>query len=561
MKTRRHILGCLAGLPFVSLAGCTELRRVPEIDSAVGAIDMHAHIFNGLDIPRVGFLQQVILRDPHSDSDPNMLTEGFLKLLTYVLLSNTPTATEELRNLGGDGLSVGALRSDPVANDQRNVAEAIAKFNADQTSEASGLTRSNDRAVIDLLYRETGLQPAAAGFTSRRAEAETLAAEIYAQKAPGATQLSGRAREYKLNKSPILQTIRWAGLLTRAREAIYDELVTLYGGPRGISIFSPSIVDFQQWFKTDERVTRIRDQIKVMSALARRRQDAILLNFVPFCPLRAALLVQDHPGTDPLADIKWAITQKGFAGVKLYPPLGFRPLGNEKTRFTFAKRTPQGRGAALDKQLRKLYAWCQANDVPIKAHANNSIEAGVCTGLNASPNNWKPVLKEYPDLRLNLAHFGGFDETGNAPDPLGLSNRCTEPSGRDWEELLTDMLGAHKGLYFDLGYWIETSDGGPGRSDVLRKMQALLTREPLVAQRMMYGSDWSMIGREVSHPIYRVAVLAALRELQLPDAQRGNVEGGNARRYLGIDRKGKQFHRLNAFFKDHPVWQAETERM
>ena len=564
MKTRRQMLGCVAGLPFASLVGCTELRRVPEIDSAVGAIDMHAHIFNGLDIPRVGFLEQVILRDPHSDSDPNQLTGGFLKLLAYILLTNTPTAKEELRGLRDQRPSADALRRDPVLMDEQNVAEAIARFTADQSRQPSnptGLSRANDRAVIDLLYRETGAKRATTGFALPQSEAKTLAANIYEQSASDTALSRSRTRDYKLNKSTILQTIRWAGLLTRSREAIYDELVGLYGGPNGISVYSPSIVDFQLWFQTEEKVTPIRDQISVMSALARRRQDAILLNFAPFCPLRAALLVQDNPGADPLADIKWAITQKGFVGVKLYPPLGFRPLGNKNARFNFVKRVPKGVGKALDKQLLKLYAWCEANDVPIKAHANNSIEAGICTGLNASPTNWIPVLDKFPNLRLNLAHFGGFDETSNTPEPLGLSNRCVEPTGRDWEDLLTDMLGTYRGLYFDLGYWIETSNGGSDRRKVLRKMRALIEREPLVVQRMMFASDWSMIGRETSHRIYRVTVLAALKELNLSSAQRGEIEGGNAHRYLGIDQKGKQYRRLDAFFKNHPVWRAEFQKV
>ena len=60
--------------------------------------------------------------------------------------------------------------------------------------------------------------------------------------------------------------------------------------------------------------------------------------------------------------------------------------------------------------MMKLFEWCAANNVPIMAHTNNSNGAGPGYGTRANPKYWQPVLQKFPTLRVNFAHFGGFDE-------------------------------------------------------------------------------------------------------------------------------------------------------
>ena len=206
--------------------------------------------------------------------------------------------------------------------------------------------------------------------------------------------------------------------------------------------------------------------------------------------LRAALEREDLPARDPLRHVKQAILNRGFLGVKLYPPMGFRPFDNNIDHFSWAPRSPRGGGAALDRELADLYSWCVANDVPIKAHANNSNAAAPGAGVFADPAGWRAVLDQprFRNLRLNLAHFGGFDESAPAE---------ALTSTGDWEESLAEMVGLYSGLYFDIGYWTEAADtDAPQRTRVLARVRELLERDPKMLERMMYGSDWSMIGRE-----------------------------------------------------------------
>lgn len=526
MLSRRGFLATTALLP---LGLCNGLPPVPGKVPA-GTIDIHAHIFNGRDVPAAGFVEQVVLRDPDEPVEPG--GNALIRLLALILFSGTPSAGDELRALTRrEAVATTAPpTADLAAQDEANVAAALAQFEAARTRRAATAEASEDSALMRRLYEEAGLAAPdlriAATDAARQTEARRLAREIYRR--------DERTDEY-LNPSNLFQTLRWAGLLTRRRSDILAELLRLYGGEEKIRVFSPSIVDFQFWLPPEPLLSPLEDQIAVMAEIARRTTDAVILNFVPFCPRRAVRTTGRHP----LDIVKRAVNEQGFAGVKLYPPIGFRPHGNEDL-------LPEG--ADYDRELHRLYQWCLDNDVPIKAHANNSIPAQPCSGLFASPANWQPVLEEFRGLRLNLAHFGGFEETA-------MSQRVCRPGPPDWEDLIADMLAEHENLYFDTGHWTEIADPkSPERERVRELTEALLARQPLAKKRMMYGSDWSMIGRLPRHNHYLAEILSEFGMLLEGDGDAvADVMGGNARRFLGLDGDTERRRRLAGFFgPGHP---------
>lgn len=548
MTSRRRFIQQGFGLTGLSLVpGCGTLRAFFQPEVSRTAIDIHAHIFNGRDVPVVGFLQQVILRDPHAPVEGAPATEAFLKLLTSILLNDTPSAASETETVRTRGFAP-APEAEILQRDERNVSEGLAQFGRDLGQPVSGLrtTRTEEEQVLDRIAAEVGLTEVRSALRTPESQGRALAAEIF-RASPTGLQ-TGERREYR-HHTPFIQTIRWAGLLTRPRVDILAELGRLYGGPSLIRIFSPSLVDFGAWFLTDEDVTPTDDLIDLFSAIAKGYPDALIINFAPFCPLRAALEAEDDPATDTLRHVKRAVLTAGFAGVKLYPPMGFVPAGNADIDISWAPRKPEAGGAALDAELFKLYDWCAANDVPIKAHANNSIAAGPNSGSFADPAGWRAVLDRpgAQDLRLNLAHFGGFDESA----PAGAF-----ATGIDWEETLAEMLDGYPNLYFDLSYWTDVADPeSPSRDRVMGRVAALLERTPQMMDRMMYGSDWSMIGRVPSHPAYLAGVRNALDELVPDEKSRQKIMGGNAARYLGLASGGAQEARMAEFFADHPVYQ------
>lgn len=539
MQTRRTFFRSIGVAAAAALVACRRFGFFKPVLSD-SAIDVHAHIFNGRDLPIVGFLTTTVLRDPHSPVDPDMTSDPFLHLLKNIMLSGTPSAREELRRIRTQPVSAIAARStkELAQQDEANVARGVAAFYAD-ASNGVGLADEATLRLNDRLFDEVGIGLDGAELVDPDEIPSRIASRIYERTTRG-------DQEYYTRTTPFVQTMRWAGLLTRSRSDILTELVRLYGGEERIRVFSPSLVDFVSWYPRREKISPLSDQINVMSAIAKQRQDAVLLNFAPFCPLRAALEREDVPSRDPLFRVQDAVMNKGFAGVKLYPPVGFKPLKNEGISFQSVARPPAEGAAAIDRELHALYRWCNDNGVPIKAHANNSIGRGDCTALYASPENWRAVLETYSDLRINLAHFGGFDETD--PD----NEECKPDDPRDWESLTAELVRDFENIYFDVGFWTDVVREARGREARLEATRNLLREVPRIADRIMYGSDWSMIGRVVGHETYLAEIQLAAVEIGFDDKELAKFESENAQRFMGLIPGDPQFERLSAFFgPDH----------
>lgn len=531
MLDRRTFLQFAATLPAISQAGCGIWFDAANPHLAEPVIDVHAHFFNGRDVPVAGFLEQVVLRDPHVPVGSENLRSALIRLLAEILLQSTPSAADELAELRSPGPQVArAGRAD--AGDQQAVADAIAGFSTDFLIASAGpdgsgaIARGQDQ-LRDTLTDETGVDLFAVATETELSPAEMMAAAIYEKD----------ARDRYLRRGPVVQAIRWAGLLTRPRQEIMREYRSLYAGPGRVTIVAPYLVDFELWFPHGAAVSPVKDQMDVMAEIAQRSADPLILNFVGFCPIRATFLA--HEGRDPLELVRLAVEQRGFAGVKLYPPVGFLPTGNSSNIPYGAQRGRRASAAEINDALDRLYAWCSRNEVPIAAHAANSNGAGECTSWNASPRNWAPVLQEHPDLRLSLAHFGGFREEIN-------KENCPRPGEPNWENLLAALAQRHDGVYADLGYWTEAYRDSPAGYDrVQNDLNALLLSAPVLDQRLMFGTDWSMLGRDPKHPEYLGAVVGASNAAGVSETA---LFSRNAAAFLGLRQGMKQYDRLSGFF-------------
>ena len=188
---------------------------------------------------------------------------------------------------------------------------------------------------------------------------------------------------------------------------------------------TPALVNFTAWFgplgqASGDRTVPMRRQVEVMARIAQRRNGPRVHGFVGFDPLRQALFRRHGgpPEDEPLAVVKKAVEDHGFIGVKLYPPMGFRATGNAALGDAFPKHVVAADGLGpdagrkLDAELDRLYAFCAENNVPIMAHTSDSYGSAKDYGKRANPAAWIKVLEKYPALRINLAHFGGFNRGG-----------------------------------------------------------------------------------------------------------------------------------------------------
>ncbi len=179
-----------------------------------------------------------------------------------------------------------------------------------------------------------------------------------------------------------------------------------------------------------------------------------------------------------------------FFGVKIYPSLGYLPS---------------------HPHLMEIYSICEEKKIPVTAHCSGAIVhtgkkkirdiPGVHQNSDGSwsdepvtisfrrrsdyanffnqPANWNPVLSAFPDLKLNLAHFGG-DEAWQ---------KYTSGYAENWVNRIIDMVYRYKNLYTDFSYTFYKKE----YSEALKK---LLIKNEELSSRVLYGSDYYMVVSE-----------------------------------------------------------------
>jgi predicted TIM-barrel fold metal-dependent hydrolase len=339
-------------------------------------------------------------------------------------------------------------------------------------------------------------------------------------------------------------------LVGHARARIAASLALTYPS---VSLFTPLLVDYDAW-SDDHAQSPLAAQVPVQELISQLsirgrigRGDARFHPFIAFDPLRAGAL----------AIVRDAVERAGFVGVKLYPPVGFLPLGN-------AGFSPDAaRGQALDQALRGLYATCEAEEIPITAHASPANEFALGYGQLAAPERWAPVLREFPNLRLNFGHFG--HETGVGSGAQGVNDDVTDgvEARHAWMRQAAELIEEHAHVYADLSSSPLIYDAAYA-SRFGAHLQALCARFRRLPSRLMYGSDW-WLNRFEPGAATAVAVFQRRLEDWLGPGGRDAVMGRNALRFLGLldqdDRLalGNRNHqRLRAFYgaAPPPAWLA-----
>lgn len=174
-----------------------------------------------------------------------------------------------------------------------------------------------------------------------------------------------------------------------------------------------------------------------------------------------------------------------FAGIKLYTPNGYSPA---------------------DERLLPLYAYCEKHRVPVTVHCSaggfaafaSSVEVrgliyeagkvvsrqgeyhfrhnGLFEGRRVTeraevlnhPQIWDRVLESFPQLKLNLAHFGSQD-----------SGRQTE-----WTDCIWKMMHRYPNLYTDFSCITDKTELDYMYGHYFKKAS------PEVKTRFLYGSDY-----------------------------------------------------------------------
>lgn len=579
---------------------------MPQLPAIV--VDVHSHVFNAEDLPIDGFIRKklspaVSLLAAAVTKPLDFLTqwaaEGISEKEDLLRLLNPAPfeATQGLPSVEPQWISDAELLQDLVADWERRGLAVPPPSPFESTTAAS---------VDDAL--------AAALASAPPAEAYEL--QLWIEEWDASVQPAGPFEAWNpvAFVSKVREAVtRFSGalrLVCRRRLEIAGSLAEVY--PE-VSLFVPALVDFSIT-SNDKPKTDIRQQITIHSLVAKlsiagglpngarvfpfvgfdpyREVAETVLNewdpakpgsnrYVPYAPLDSTDS-QDrfHRGMPyllerrrPLHELEgeWhhtvldlskvrggidlmrhAVERGGFAGVKLYPPAGFFPLGN-------AFRWPGPKGEQLDAALRALYRYCETEQVPILAHA--AFSNGFQNDWNefAGPAGWELVFAEFPDLRLCLGHFGHFH---------GIGRDASLPAEDGWPWRFVALMDRYPHVYADVGN-SEVPVSEEARCRYVGLLRALLGGDqPDEAQRrrrrrVMYGSDFWMNTLSREHRTYFTGFRKAMEEAPFDQATREAFFGRNALRFLGFtgdddqpDFANRNRRRVLAFHGeiDPPAW-------
>jgi predicted TIM-barrel fold metal-dependent hydrolase len=574
IERRRSFLKCAAVLGLPGLTGCCLFgpREIipycPNSDAvsdlkAELTIDVHAHVFNGTDLPVKSFLELVMSRQV---GVPGSVAAILGALLQTAAWSNAPKAREELAELEkikrklamcGDRSGQSAISTMVQAMADRNAVQELTNALNSSAALKSARWQAQDQA----LALDMTIQAEAAVADEIELVSKMPTYGEYRKYLAGAAQGQGLVAIARISARGaiafVIQNFQY-------RYVSVHDYLGLYNvpGKRVIDLLMPMMVDYDWWLaRGSPTASSLVEQVETMEQMAIVTGGRVHA-FVPFDPLREVAFGLKLAPSSSLELVKDAL-DRGCIGVKLYPPMGFAALGNRRLQ----ERSPgfwhqqwfderlllPDLGQRLDKALRSLYRHCVDNDIPIMAHtAQSNGPSSDFEGL-AAAEYWACALKEFPGLRINFGHFG---DTGFGRSGTGAYARAKEFAG------LMHVQGAGRNAYADSGYFIEAVD----HKESFKTALAQLMKETdgkgnaSLANRFMYGTDWEMTITQGHIETYLANFEGVFESKQVAR----KFFGENAADFAGL-RKGQPTRlRLQKFYDRHkipaPDWMRKIDQ-
>jgi predicted TIM-barrel fold metal-dependent hydrolase len=550
---RRAFLNILGGFSASAVLTSYGIPVAGRPSGLALEIDAHCHAFNGRDMPVYGFLRSVVLEQLGL---LGIVAEPLAILLALIIEGNAPDYAKEhaiLQRLVHNPAGASRFKRNSDRSEQL-IAEGLRKFRDRYTSfgrrrKVSG-TEENDEMIRLLMQRfgPAGFRPKKLSkqqlhdLLSRDSFADDLVKEMVRQQR---TQAKGFSEYW----DRIVQFLRWAPMFTDYRfQILQDDLAGRFGDPSTtLRVRTPAIVDLDLWLHRKEfpdQVTPVDQQADLIELISRAQLSGLAVHgLVAFDPWRYL--------ADPnaLKVVKFAIEHRGFLGVKVYPPMGFRASGNAALPDSafpqeLVKLCGGQVGQRIDAALQKLYAFCNKNHLAIMAHCAETIGAGPGYAKRAAPEFWTPVLEQYPQMRVNLGHFGGIWDF--YPDSNGKLRT-------HWPAQIAKLMLHYKNLYVDIGDFSGVLERWPKETRstkaIFANLKVILKHEEL-RSRIMFGTDWLMLGREPRNEHYYQAMRKKFSQV-LNESDVEGFLGKNAARFFGLNHGTPTRKRLDAFYRRH----------
>lgn len=567
---RRRAVTSLGGIGLMGITGCCALRPFPSPGLAgvappakvrrllapttirkgllkpAYAIDVHAHFFNASDVNVAGFIEDSVA---HTMAEP---LKGLMMAMAPIiddLAGFATSASDEYRALLAmdQMLSTGgtvsntlesklSMRRDAIADKlfakmkKRGVDREYMRLRVLYLNSLRVPSGGSDQFSVDMI--RGALEPKNV-LASKDLKLRALALSGTSLNPDGVIQFAG----YMLQD-------RWMNVRT------YMQTYTSDDGAFGIDAAFGALVDFDYWLKCPAHSART-DQMKVQSLISEMTGGYMLplINYNPWTDIKRE--------GESLAIVQDAVTNYGFIGVKIYPPMGFYPYGNEANPV-IDRQFSRPNLRVLDQKMEALFDWCIANGVPVMAHTSESLGRDDLSDEFGGPTGWDALLQRYSDKGVspivNLGHFGG-----DSPKMDSNGNSTNNEWPRQFAELMAKSKSADH-FYGDLAYWTALRACDRRTDDackaVLNRLQLARNAFAGLDGRLLYGTDWLMSSKEPDWPAYPAEVASALSGVLDLDA----FFYLNAIACFGLGKSGAQrariVNRLGA--NNLPAWLANA---
>ena len=580
---RREFVGGGGALLVAGCVSCPDPLAEPWTPGAGELGDVHAHFFNMSDLPIRGFVTHVLV--PNRAPQYASLAEALGHLFDW-LKGWAPTIREERRGLY---LPLGGIPERHVS--LRRYAEAAAeKINRESAGAAPSPslvadfsrpapTRAESYRDLALVlngarHGSQGVVPPQAHVTADRMEgvvagrwrAETRFAVEDPQDSCAVEPAS--CVEESCDEPPSSLSMQWEQIMTlfgwigdmmegRCRH-VHHYLDCTRGGAWHPKLIVNHLVDYDAWLGDQPADGSSHDQqIEFWSDLSlriREQADVEIVTFAGYDPLKhAEQRLRNEPSFFDRAQTYY---QEGkIGGFKVYPPMGFKPSGNHRHDYrgetrargivgeNWRKPPLAGHdiGEKINEALFAFYDFCVREDAPVLAHAIRGNQAACCFGQRANPAHWADLFEREPRyrrLRLCLGHLVSeakcFADSVLAGGPGPAHVWALHGIAR----LLRMSAQGQANVYVDIGYLSEIlksdqSDSERFATRFFTALKAYCLRYDPCCERILFGTDWIVIGWELGYRRYVDLILQGMREAQWDQRWQENLLHNNLQRFLG----------------------------
>ena len=543
---RRAVIGTSLASLTAACVRCPPLAPL-SAPAAPKMSDAHVHLFNAADLPIAGFLNFVVIPE-------------YLPHVPEVALAMIDAAVTVLKKIACTARDESRIRvHDPSPMQFANrLADRIDQVSGQWTTADRTLAAPSDlgRSYATLAAMLRSSQPGAAPraltggdkvdrrYLARiavmgREAARPVVGVRQALKEGGLGTDSAFTERSSDDLGAVWDTIKWCYemVLPRCRH-LRDYSATMSPPGQDTDLLVNLLVDYDAWLGDGPSDgSSMQDQLRFWSAYSQTTAGRIdIRTFAGYDPLRHAEERIVGHGRSDYWDRLSASVEPGpaaarplAAGFKVYPPMGFKVIGNtgdepakDRSGALVADRWARNNwkdfGGELDGALDQFFEYCARRRVPIVAHGCHSQEASKDTGAFANPRYWFEraqwlVKKGAPPLRASIAHW---TETPEFQEYVPCILRM-------------NLLG-QADIYFDIAYTREfLGTDGPG---FLSKLMDVYAPVEPSGKWLMFGSDWIMLGREPGVRRYTENAVSAMRSIPWWRERQQLILHDNLRRFL-----------------------------